>query len=88
MLRTYTQNTKYTNVTVPVFVSFFMQVEALGKLKAVNELIKLGTIKAKNKTKEAQLKEAMMKCLRQTGFIEILSDLHSPLNPQILLADV
>lgn len=65
-----------------------MQVEALGKLKAVNELIKLGTIKAKNKTKEAQLKEAMMKCLRQTGFIEILSDLHSPLNPQVLLADV
>lgn len=64
------------------------QVEALSKFKAVNELIKLGTIKSKNKTKDAQLKEAMTKCLSQTGFIETLSDMHSPLNPKILLADV
>ncbi|KTF71404.1 hypothetical protein cypCar_00043457 [Cyprinus carpio] len=62
------------------------RVEALSKLKAVNELIKFGTIKTK--TKQAHLKEAMMTCLRQTGFIETLSDLHSPLNPNILLAGV
>lgn len=66
------------------------QVEALSKLKAVNELIKLGTLKnARSKTKEAMLtKEAMMTCLRQSGFSETLSDLHSPLNPNILLSDI
>lgn len=67
-----------------------LQVEALNKLKAVNELIKLGTLKnARSKTKEAMLtKEAMMTCLRQTGFSETLSDLHSPLNPNILLSGI
>ncbi|TUE70084.1 Phosphatidylinositol 4,5-bisphosphate 3-kinase catalytic subunit beta isoform [Bagarius yarrelli] len=78
----------YCRGSIPHIEVLKKQVEALGKLKAVNELIKLGTIKAKNKNKEAQLKEAMMKCLRQTGYSEILTDLQSPLNPQILLADV
>ncbi|KAI4893118.1 hypothetical protein NFI96_020627 [Prochilodus magdalenae] len=78
----------YCRGCIPHIEVLKKQVEALSKLKAVNELIKLGTIKTKNKTKEAQLKEAMMKCLRQTGFIEILSDLHSPLNPQVLLGGV
>ncbi|KAL7851419.1 hypothetical protein AOLI_G00217750 [Acnodon oligacanthus] len=78
----------YCRGCIPHIEVLKKQVEALSKLKAVNELIKLGTIKTKNKTKEAQLKEAMMKCLRQTGFIETLSDLHSPLNPQVLLGGV
>lgn len=62
--------------------------EALSKLKSVNELIKLGTMKnARGKTKEAMLtKEAMMTCLRQSGYSETLSDLHSPLNPNVLLS--
>lgn len=66
------------------------QVEALSKLKSVNELIKLGTIKnARSKTKEAMLtKEAMMTCLRQSGYSETLSDLHSPLNPNVLLSGI
>uniref|UniRef100_A0AAX7TR70 phosphatidylinositol-4,5-bisphosphate 3-kinase n=1 Tax=Astatotilapia calliptera TaxID=8154 RepID=A0AAX7TR70_ASTCA len=65
-------------------------VEALSKLKSVNELIKLGTIKnTRSKTKEAMLtKEAMMTCLRQSGYSETLSDLHSPLNPSVLLSDI
>lgn len=73
-----------------VCVLAHLQVEALNKLKAVNELIKLGTLKnARSKTKEAMLtKEAMMTCLRQTGFSETLSDLHSPLNPNILLSGI
>uniref|UniRef100_A0A8B9HR82 phosphatidylinositol-4,5-bisphosphate 3-kinase n=1 Tax=Astyanax mexicanus TaxID=7994 RepID=A0A8B9HR82_ASTMX len=75
----------YCRGCIPHIEVLKKQVEALSKLKAVNELIKLGTIKSKNKTKDAQLKEAMMKCLRQTGFIETLSDLHSPLNPHILV---
>ncbi|XP_062843396.1 phosphatidylinositol 4,5-bisphosphate 3-kinase catalytic subunit beta isoform [Trichomycterus rosablanca] len=78
----------YCRGSIPHIEVLKKQVEALSKFKAVNELIKLGTIKSKNKTKEAQLKEAMTKCLRQTGFIETLSDLHSPLNPKVLLADV
>uniref|UniRef100_A0A4W4EWU6 phosphatidylinositol-4,5-bisphosphate 3-kinase n=1 Tax=Electrophorus electricus TaxID=8005 RepID=A0A4W4EWU6_ELEEL len=77
----------YCRCSVPHIEVLKKQVEALSKLKAVNELIKLGTIKTK-KMKEAQLKDAMMKCLRQTGFIETLSDLHSPLDPQVLLAGV
>ncbi|XP_051965614.1 phosphatidylinositol 4,5-bisphosphate 3-kinase catalytic subunit beta isoform-like isoform X2 [Xyrauchen texanus] len=78
----------YCRGSIPHIEVLKKQVEALSKLKAVNELIKLGTIKIKNKTKEAHLKEAMMTCLRQTGFIETLSDLHSPLNPNVLLARV
>uniref|UniRef100_A0AAQ4RTW9 Phosphatidylinositol-4,5-bisphosphate 3-kinase catalytic subunit beta n=1 Tax=Gasterosteus aculeatus aculeatus TaxID=481459 RepID=A0AAQ4RTW9_GASAC len=75
-----------------VLVQFALILEAycrgtLSKLKSVNELIKLGTIKnARSKTKEAMLtKEAMMTCLRQSGYSETLSDLHSPLNPNILV---
>lgn len=66
------------------------QMEALSKLKSVNELIKLGTIKnARSKTKEAMLtKEAMMTCLRQSGYSETLSDLQSPLNPNVLLSGI
>ncbi|XP_051963061.1 phosphatidylinositol 4,5-bisphosphate 3-kinase catalytic subunit beta isoform-like [Xyrauchen texanus] len=78
----------YCRGSIPHIEVLKKQVEAVSKLKAVNELIKLGTIKTKNKTKEAHLKEAMMTCLRQTGFIETLSDLYSPLNPNILLAGV
>lgn len=64
--------------------------EALSKLKSVNELIKLGTIKnARSKTKEAMLtKEAMMTCLRQISYSETLSDLYSPLNPNVLLSGI
>uniref|UniRef100_A0A672QW23 phosphatidylinositol-4,5-bisphosphate 3-kinase n=1 Tax=Sinocyclocheilus grahami TaxID=75366 RepID=A0A672QW23_SINGR len=74
----------YCRGCIPHIEVLKKQVEALNKLKAVSELIKLGTIKTK--TKQAHLKEAMMTCLRQTGFIETLSDLQSPLNPNILLA--
>uniref|UniRef100_A0A672QRI2 phosphatidylinositol-4,5-bisphosphate 3-kinase n=1 Tax=Sinocyclocheilus grahami TaxID=75366 RepID=A0A672QRI2_SINGR len=76
----------YCRGCIPHIEVLKKQVEALNKLKAVSELIKLGTIKTK--TKQAHLKEAMMTCLRQTGFIETLSDLQSPLNPNILLAGV
>uniref|UniRef100_W5MA77 phosphatidylinositol-4,5-bisphosphate 3-kinase n=1 Tax=Lepisosteus oculatus TaxID=7918 RepID=W5MA77_LEPOC len=80
----------YCRGSIPHIEVLKKQVEALCKLKAVNELIKLGTLKnARNKTKEAMLtKEAMMTCLRQTGFAETLSDLQSPLNPSILLSGI
>uniref|UniRef100_A0A4W5P024 Phosphatidylinositol 3-kinase catalytic subunit type 3 n=1 Tax=Hucho hucho TaxID=62062 RepID=A0A4W5P024_9TELE len=77
----------YCRGSIPHIEVLKKQVEALSKLKSVNELIKLGTIKnARSKTKEAMLtKEAMMTCLRQSGYTETLSDLHSPLNPSVLV---
>uniref|UniRef100_A0AAX7UZ73 phosphatidylinositol-4,5-bisphosphate 3-kinase n=1 Tax=Astatotilapia calliptera TaxID=8154 RepID=A0AAX7UZ73_ASTCA len=76
----------YCRSNIPHIEVLKKQVEALSKLKSVNELIKLGTIKnTRSKTKEAMLtKEAMMTCLRQSGYSETLSDLHSPLNPSVL----
>lgn len=81
-------NSNSENWHGPLFSLY--QVEALSKLKSVNELIKLGTIKTtRNKTKEAMLtKEAMMTCLRQSGYTETLSDLQSPLNPNVLLSGI
>lgn len=80
----------YCRGSIPHIEVLKKQVEALSKLKSVNELIKLGTIKnARSKAKEAMLtKEAMMTCLRQSGYYETLSDIHSPLNPNVLLAAV
>uniref|UniRef100_A0A3Q3RAC7 phosphatidylinositol-4,5-bisphosphate 3-kinase n=1 Tax=Monopterus albus TaxID=43700 RepID=A0A3Q3RAC7_MONAL len=80
----------YCRCNIPHIEVLKKQVEALNKLKSVNELIKLGTIKnARSKTKEAMLtKEAMMTCLRQSGYSETLSDLHSPLNPLVLLSGI
>uniref|UniRef100_A0A1A7YDR8 phosphatidylinositol-4,5-bisphosphate 3-kinase n=1 Tax=Iconisemion striatum TaxID=60296 RepID=A0A1A7YDR8_9TELE len=80
----------YCRGSIPHIEVLKKQVEALSKLKSVNELIKLGTIKnARSKTKEAMLtKEAMMTCLRQSGYSEALSDLTSPLNPSIQLSDI
>uniref|UniRef100_A0A8C7TFZ3 Phosphatidylinositol 4,5-bisphosphate 3-kinase catalytic subunit beta isoform n=1 Tax=Oncorhynchus mykiss TaxID=8022 RepID=A0A8C7TFZ3_ONCMY len=80
----------YSRGSIPHIEVLKKQVEALSKLKSVNELIKLGTIKnARSKTKEAMLtKEAMMTCLRQSGYTETLSDLHSPLNPSVLLSGI
>ncbi|XP_064880383.1 phosphatidylinositol 4,5-bisphosphate 3-kinase catalytic subunit beta isoform-like [Oncorhynchus nerka] len=80
----------YCRGSIPHIEVLKKQVEALSKLKSVNELIKLGTIKnARSKTKEAMLtKEAMKTCLRQSGYTETLSDLHSPLNPSVLLSGI
>ncbi|KAF3848074.1 hypothetical protein F7725_021102 [Dissostichus mawsoni] len=64
----------YCRGSIPHIEVLKKQVEALSKLKSVNELIKLGTLKnARSKTKEAMLtKEAMMTCLRQSGYSETL----------------
>ncbi|XP_041850415.1 phosphatidylinositol 4,5-bisphosphate 3-kinase catalytic subunit beta isoform [Melanotaenia boesemani] len=79
----------YCRGSIPHIEVLKKQVEALSKLKSVNELIKLGTIKnARSKTKPMLTKEAMMTCLRQSGYSETLSDLHSPLNPNVLLSDI
>ncbi|KAG7268822.1 hypothetical protein CRUP_003706 [Coryphaenoides rupestris] len=80
----------YCRGSIPHIEVLKKQVEALSKLKSVNELIKLGTIKnARSKTKEAMLtKEAMMTCLRQSGYSDTLSDLNSPLNPSIQLSGI
>uniref|UniRef100_A0A3B4U6T9 Phosphatidylinositol 4,5-bisphosphate 3-kinase catalytic subunit beta isoform n=1 Tax=Seriola dumerili TaxID=41447 RepID=A0A3B4U6T9_SERDU len=63
----------YCRGSIPHIEVLKKQVEALSKLKSVNELIKLGTTKnARSKTKEAMLtKEAMMTCLRQNTNVHV-----------------
>uniref|UniRef100_A0AAY4DAB5 phosphatidylinositol-4,5-bisphosphate 3-kinase n=1 Tax=Denticeps clupeoides TaxID=299321 RepID=A0AAY4DAB5_9TELE len=78
----------YCRSSIPHIEVLKKQVEALNKLKAVNALVKTGAVKSKARTKDSHLKEAMLTCLRQSGFTETLSDIHSPLNPSVLLAEV
>ncbi|MGH0173011.1 UNVERIFIED_CONTAM: hypothetical protein FKN15_008488 [Acipenser sinensis] len=72
----------YCRGSIPHIEVLKRQVEALTKLKAVNELIKLGTIK----NTKSKAKEAMMTCLKQSAYTETLSNLQSPLNPSVILS--
>ncbi|XP_042313100.1 phosphatidylinositol 4,5-bisphosphate 3-kinase catalytic subunit beta isoform isoform X2 [Sceloporus undulatus] len=60
------------------------QVEALNKMKTLNNLIKLNAMKQSR----AKGKEAMHTCLKQRAYKEALSDLQSPLNPSVLLSEL
>uniref|UniRef100_A0A8C8VG57 Phosphatidylinositol 4,5-bisphosphate 3-kinase catalytic subunit beta isoform n=1 Tax=Pelusios castaneus TaxID=367368 RepID=A0A8C8VG57_9SAUR len=60
------------------------QVEALNKLKTLNNLIKLNSMKQS----KAKGKDAMHTCLKQNAYREALSDLQSPLNPSVILAEL
>ncbi|XP_069752769.1 phosphatidylinositol 4,5-bisphosphate 3-kinase catalytic subunit beta isoform isoform X3 [Narcine bancroftii] len=60
------------------------QVEALNKLKAINNLVKISSLKmGKNK-----LKDVMHTCLKQPVYKEALSDLKSPLDPSVILSEL
>ncbi|KAM4770719.1 phosphatidylinositol 4,5-bisphosphate 3-kinase catalytic subunit beta isoform 2-T2 [Rhinophrynus dorsalis] len=59
------------------------QVEALNKLRTLNELIKLNAMK-QSKVKN---KETMHACLKQNAYREALTDIQSPLNPSITLSE-
>ncbi|XP_034023735.1 LOW QUALITY PROTEIN: phosphatidylinositol 4,5-bisphosphate 3-kinase catalytic subunit beta isoform [Thalassophryne amazonica] len=80
----------YCRSNIPHIEVLKKQVEALNKLKSINDLIKLGQSKnARSKAEKAMLnKEAMMTYLRQSVINETLSDLHSPLNPNVLLSSI
>ncbi|OXB78198.1 UNVERIFIED_CONTAM: hypothetical protein H355_007340, partial [Colinus virginianus] len=60
------------------------QGEALSKMKALNELVKLSSPKAT----KPQAKEMMHVCMKQETYLEALSHLQSPLNPSIILTEV
>uniref|UniRef100_A0A8D1XLN6 Phosphatidylinositol 4,5-bisphosphate 3-kinase catalytic subunit delta isoform n=1 Tax=Sus scrofa TaxID=9823 RepID=A0A8D1XLN6_PIG len=60
------------------------QGEALSKLKALNDVVKVSS----QKTTKPQTKELMHLCMRQETYLEALSHLQSPLDPSILLAEV
>ena len=60
------------------------QGEALSKLKALNDVVKMSS----QKTTKPQTKELMHLCMRQETYIEALSNLQSPLDPSTLLAQV
>ncbi|XP_037684506.1 phosphatidylinositol 4,5-bisphosphate 3-kinase catalytic subunit delta isoform isoform X2 [Choloepus didactylus] len=60
------------------------QGEALSKLKALNDFVKVSS----QKTTKPQTKELMHLCMRQETYLEALSHLQSPLDPSTLLAEV
>eukprot|EP00069_Balaena_mysticetus_P008864 bmy_06054T0 len=60
------------------------QGEALSKLKALNDVVKVSS----QKTTKPQAKELMHLCMRQETYLEALSHLQSPLDPSTLLAEV
>lgn len=60
------------------------QGEALSKLKALNDFVKVSS----QKNPKPQTKEMMHLCMRQETYLEALSHLQSPLDPSTLLAEV
>lgn len=60
------------------------QGEALSKLKALNDFVKVSS----QKSPKPQTKELLHLCMRQEAYLEALSHLQSPLDPRILLAEV
>ncbi|XP_014639329.1 phosphatidylinositol 4,5-bisphosphate 3-kinase catalytic subunit delta isoform isoform X2 [Diceros bicornis minor] len=60
------------------------QGEALSKLKALNDFVKVSSQKAT----KPHTKELMHLCMRQETYLEALSHLQSPLDPSTLLAEV
>uniref|UniRef100_A0A8B9VF43 Phosphatidylinositol 4,5-bisphosphate 3-kinase catalytic subunit delta isoform n=1 Tax=Anas zonorhyncha TaxID=75864 RepID=A0A8B9VF43_9AVES len=60
------------------------QGEALNKMKALNDFVKVSSQKAT----KPQTKEMMHVCMKQETYLEALSHLQSPLNPSIILAEV
>ncbi|EHB16649.1 Phosphatidylinositol-4,5-bisphosphate 3-kinase catalytic subunit delta isoform [Heterocephalus glaber] len=60
------------------------QGEALNKLKALNDFVKVSS----QKTTKPQTKELMHLCMRQETYLEALSHLQSPLDPSTLLEEV
>ncbi|XP_069803202.1 phosphatidylinositol 4,5-bisphosphate 3-kinase catalytic subunit delta isoform [Dendropsophus ebraccatus] len=60
------------------------QGEALSKLKGLNDFVRSSV----QKTNKAQAKEAMHMCMRQDTYLEPLSHLYSPLDPNLILTDV
>lgn len=63
---------------------FWLQMEALNKMKAINNLVKISSLKvAKNK-----LKDVMHTCLKQPVYKEALSNIKSPLDPSVILSEL
>lgn len=60
------------------------QGEALNKMKALNNLIKVSSQKAT----KLQAKEMMHQCMKQETYLEALSNFQCPLNPSIILAEI
>uniref|UniRef100_A0A3B4ZZX4 Phosphatidylinositol 4,5-bisphosphate 3-kinase catalytic subunit delta isoform n=1 Tax=Stegastes partitus TaxID=144197 RepID=A0A3B4ZZX4_9TELE len=56
------------------------QNEALGKMKALSDIVKSGSQK--------MTVEDLKLCIRQESYLDALSDLYSPLNPSILLPEI
>ncbi|XP_062901982.1 phosphatidylinositol 4,5-bisphosphate 3-kinase catalytic subunit beta isoform [Mobula hypostoma] len=74
----------YCRGTITHIKELSKQVEALNKMKAINNLVKISSLKvAKNK-----LKDVMHTCLKQPIYKEALSDFRSPLDPSVILSEL
>lgn len=60
------------------------QVEALNKMRTLNDLIKLNV----SKLNRAKGKEVMHSCIKQSVYRNALSNFQSPLNPSVTLSDL
>lgn len=56
------------------------QNEALGKMKNLSDIVKSGSQK--------MTAEDLKLCIRQESYLEVLSDLLSPLNPSVILNEI
>uniref|UniRef100_H3AKC6 phosphatidylinositol-4,5-bisphosphate 3-kinase n=1 Tax=Latimeria chalumnae TaxID=7897 RepID=H3AKC6_LATCH len=60
------------------------QIEALIKMKALNDFVKVGSLK----TNKPGINEALHVYMKQDNYLEALSNLQSPLNTNIILSDL
>uniref|UniRef100_A0A8B9KB12 Phosphatidylinositol 3-kinase catalytic subunit type 3 n=1 Tax=Astyanax mexicanus TaxID=7994 RepID=A0A8B9KB12_ASTMX len=65
--------------------SLMKQNEALNKMKALNDFVKSGCQKS---TSKSQITEDMKLCIKQDTYLEALSEIVSPLNPNIILCEI
>ncbi|XP_069097265.1 phosphatidylinositol 4,5-bisphosphate 3-kinase catalytic subunit delta isoform isoform X1 [Pleurodeles waltl] len=63
------------------------EMEALTKMRALNDLVKLSSQKV-TKAQLKEVKEAMHLCMKQENYLEALCKIQSPLNPSVLLENV
>uniref|UniRef100_A0A4W4HIX2 phosphatidylinositol-4,5-bisphosphate 3-kinase n=1 Tax=Electrophorus electricus TaxID=8005 RepID=A0A4W4HIX2_ELEEL len=65
--------------------SLMKQIEALNKMKALNDFVKSGSQKSASRL---QITEDMKLCIKQDTYMEALSDVISPLSPSIVLSEI
>ncbi|XP_069466120.1 phosphatidylinositol 4,5-bisphosphate 3-kinase catalytic subunit delta isoform [Ambystoma mexicanum] len=63
------------------------EIEALTKMKALNDLVKINSMKV-TKAQLKEVKEAMHLSMKQENYMEALCKIQSPLNPSVILENL